>query len=72
MLGEFCAEAAAGALLEQLAARLPGTDAADGEALQRVMTKAFKAAHEAALALYRAPPEHPLQPLLSRLNRSRK
>lgn len=66
MLGEFAAEAAGSAVLQHLAARLPATDISDGSSAQKVMEKAFKAAHETALQLYRAPPERYTYPAGSR------
>lgn len=66
MLGEFAAETAGSAVLQHLAAKLPATDLSDSSAGQQIMTKAFKAAHEAALQLYREPPEHYTYPKGSR------
>lgn len=66
MLGECAAETAGSAVLQHLAAKLPATNLSDSSAGQQIMTKAFKAAHEAALQLYREPPEHYTYPKGSR------
>lgn len=66
MLGEFAAETAGSAVLQHLAAKLPAVDMSSSSSAQRVMEKAFKAAHEAAMGLYRAPPERYTYPRGSR------
>jgi hypothetical protein len=66
MLGEFAAEAAGSAMLHHLTAKLPVIDTSKSSAAQHVMEKAFKAAHEAALNLYREPPEQYTYPAGSR------